>query len=193
MFDAPKGVPESLLYSSDYNRIEFRAALGTLLSFSMVSVGPDGSILMHAMVQQAVRGFIARRGTVEEYLLEASTRIPTALTFASMRPWQYYEQIAAHGDEVLRFISTLGAVQKQLLLTRATLLYYMAGYRKFCAQYTMALPKLKKHTIFATKPLEVAIRKPSIAWSLLQLYFSINANTRLQKPNREVLLRRACG
>ncbi|KAL3446032.1 hypothetical protein BJX65DRAFT_309273 [Aspergillus insuetus] len=99
IFDAPKGVPESLLYPKDYNGIELRAALGTLLSFSMVSMGPDGTFMMHVMVQQAVRGFFARRGRVKEYLLEASTRIPAALSFTPMRPWRECE--GNLGDEEL--------------------------------------------------------------------------------------------
>ncbi|KAL2839043.1 hypothetical protein BJX68DRAFT_272335 [Aspergillus pseudodeflectus] len=144
IFDAPRGVPETLLLGHGWNDLALTKALGTLFSLSMVRKSPDDSIMMHPLVQQAVRGFLTRRGTIEAYLLEASTRIPAALTFAPMRPWQYFEQIAAHGDEVLRFSSTFGALRKELLLSRAKLLYYMTGYRKFCAQSTLALSHAKE-------------------------------------------------
>jgi hypothetical protein len=139
IFDAPRGVPETLLLGHGWDSLALTKALGTLLSVSMVTKGPDESIMMHPLVQQALREFLTRRGTIEAYLLEASTRIPAALNFAPMRPWQYFEQIAAHGDEVLRFTSTFGPLRNRLLLNRARLLYYMAGYRKFCAQYILAL------------------------------------------------------
>jgi tetratricopeptide (TPR) repeat protein len=139
IFDAPKGVPESLLYPKDYNEREFTAALGTLLSFSMVAMCPDGSIMMHALVQQAVRWVITSQGTREGFLLEASNRVAVPFTRESMTSWQHLVQLVAHVEEVLCYGSTIGHLGEETLLSRATLLHELASHKGFCCQYDSAL------------------------------------------------------
>ncbi|KAJ0420221.1 hypothetical protein BJY00DRAFT_141029 [Aspergillus carlsbadensis] len=139
VFDAPLGVPEILLHPKDYNAVEFTTALGTLLSFSMATLGPDGSITMHATVQQAVRGFVTSQGTREAYLLEASNRIAGEFVIESVASARQLEQLVAHADEVLRYTSKIGPLREETLLSRATLLDKMARHRIFCSRDDLAL------------------------------------------------------
>ncbi|CEL11147.1 hypothetical protein ASPCAL14252 [Aspergillus calidoustus] len=138
-FDAALGVPETLLWSEGSDLLAFTTALGTLLSFSMVTLGANGSVLMHPLVQQAVHGYITRQGSIEAYLLEGSSRIAVALIYGSRSYWEQLNKLAAHVKEVLSHISNTDSLRKDVALNRATLLLHTARFLNFRSQNSTAL------------------------------------------------------
>ncbi|KAL2815197.1 hypothetical protein BJX63DRAFT_431016 [Aspergillus granulosus] len=139
MFDAPLGVPEGLLCTVGYDGLTFTTALGTLSSFSMITMGQDDSPVMHPMVQQAVREFLSRQNCREKYQKKSLDLMTSVFPDARAASWQLCDQLVPHAEEVLQYVFESEDSRKATLLGRATLLHNVAAYKCHRGWYPMAL------------------------------------------------------
>ncbi|GFF49002.1 hypothetical protein IFM58399_08447 [Aspergillus lentulus] len=144
MVDAQLGVPESVLCSSDWDPLAFTKAIGTLLSFSLITTMPGDSVVMHPMVQRAVRDFLTQEGSGETYQWKVFSRLAARFPDARVESWRYCDELAPHAEEVLRYVFKDRDICEMAMLDRATLLHNVAAHKGHRGRYPLARAQVEE-------------------------------------------------
>jgi hypothetical protein len=137
MFDTSLGVPELLLSGKGLDDWELTKALGLLKSFSLVTDGPNDSLVMHLAVQKAVHGFLDPDDR-EDCQCEALEFLARTFPDPKLEHWEVCEELVPHAETILKYTPEKEKMVESVELHRATLLHNLATYRNQRGYYKFA-------------------------------------------------------
>lgn len=122
----PQGVPKVLLERMDERRTEFIAAIGTLQSFSLITVDKDKrNYKMHHLIQVAMEQWLGAEGLLTSTQREALQSVQKVYPTGRIKSWQTCELLYPHAQVVAKY----DLQDHSSRLTRADLLSKLANYQ----------------------------------------------------------------
>lgn len=122
----PQGVPKVLLERMDERRTEFIAAIGTLQSFSLITVDKDKTnYKMHHLIQVAMEQWLGAEGSLTSTQQEALQSVQEVYPTGYFESWQTCELLYPHAQIVAKYDLQDHSSQ----LTQADLLSQLAVYQ----------------------------------------------------------------
>ena len=135
-----QGIPEILLRQESERSILFNKALGTLLSFSLVTMEKGEYYEVHRLVQLSTQKWLALQGTQNEWQEKALELMARNFPSGEHETWQACEVLYPHALTALR----CSHPSKIMLLQRAKLLQNLATYDEVQGRYNIASPRCRE-------------------------------------------------
>ena len=99
-----QGISESLLRDASDREIDFRTALGTLISFSLIKAEMNGAGYgLHRLVQLAIQKWLEIQNTIGNWQKKALVVVANSFPFSGFETWTTCEALLPHALKVLQY------------------------------------------------------------------------------------------